>query len=120
MDSDGIKEVIQWYFDGCCEGDADKINRVFHDSAHIYGRGDDGTLVDWPKEAFAQRVGSHKPEPTPRADEILAIDFTGEDAAVARVKIRVGKTLFTDVLSFLRLNGKWGVIAKMFAGVPAE
>jgi len=121
MDDSGIKEVIQLYFDGCSEGDTGKIERVFHDAAHIYGHGENGTLVDWPKDAFVKVVGSHESNaqnPTPRHDEIVSIDFTGENAAVARVKISVGKTLYTDVLSFLRLEGKWGVISKMYSGAP--
>ena len=76
-------------------------------------------LLDWPKEMFLKILAENKTG-YPRHDEILSIDFTGENTAVARVKIRVEDTLYTDILSFLRLDGKWGVMAKVFAGVPAE
>jgi hypothetical protein len=76
------------------------------------------------KEFFVKLVGSHGADaPKPdykRQDEILAIDFTGENTAVARVKLRVGNTLFTDILSFMRLDNKWAVISKVFSGVPVS
>ena len=46
--------------------------------------------------------------------------LTGEHIAVARVKLRVGNTLYTDVLSFMELDEKWAVIAKVLSGVPIE
>ena len=121
MDSSEIKEVIQLYFDASYEGNGEKMDRVFHDAAHIYGHEKDGSFRDQPKRAFVEHVGSAgqggQDPGYPRQNEILSIDFTGENTAVARVKLRVRDTLFTDVLSFMRLDGKWGVIAKVLSGV---
>ena len=121
MDTSGVKEVLQMYFDGCAGGDAEKIAKVFHDGSHVYGLSENGKILDSDKDAFVKIIGSFKPDgQTPRQDEILSIDFTGENTAVARVKIRVGNILFTDILSFIQLEGKWGVISKVYSGVPAE
>jgi hypothetical protein len=122
MDTSEIKSVIQNYFDASYEGSGDKMSTVFHSVAHIYGHGEGGALRDMEKESFVKLVGSHgAPKPDyKRQDEILAIDFTGENTAVARVKLRVGNTLFTDILSFMRLDNKWAVIAKVFSGVPVS
>ena len=120
MDSTGIKDVIQMYFDASFESSGEKMAQVFHDPAHIYGHGDNGALADMDKAFFVKLVGSPRPGPKleyPRQDEVLSIDFTGEDTAVARVKLRVGNTLFTDMLCFMRLDNKWGVISKVFSGV---
>ena len=124
MDSTEIKAVIQTYFDASFEHSGEKMSQVFHNAAHIYGHGEAGALNDMSKEFFVKlvgtpRPGSPKPE-YPRQDEILSIDFTGENTAVARVKLRVGNTLFTDMLCFMRLDNKWGVISKVFSGVPIE
>jgi len=123
MDDSKIKEILQMYFDGCCGGDPEKIKIVFHNPAHIYGHGDDGKLTDWSKDDFVKRVGSNNPALLhpgfPRQDEILSIDFTGEKTAVAKVKIRIGNNLYTDILSFMQLDGKWGIISKLFSKVPA-
>jgi len=119
MDADEIKRIIQLYFDGSYEGNQEKMDQVFHQAAHIYGHSQDGSLADTPRDAFVKRVGS-RPADTPsfpREEEILSIEFTGEHTAVARVKLRVFNTLFTDILSFMYLDGKWGVIAKLYSGV---
>ena len=124
MDSSEIREVIQTYFDASYESSGEKMAQVFHDAAHIYGHGANGALADMPKDSFVELVGTIKPDAPksnyPRQDEILAIDFTGENTAVARVKLRVGKTLFTDMLCFMRLAGKWGVISKVYSAAAVE
>ena len=124
MDSNEIKEVIQMYFDASYESNGEKMARVFHEPAHIYGHGEDGSLDDMSKDFFVKLVGTPRPDAPatgyPRQDEILSIDFTGENTAVARVKLRVGNILFTDMLCFMRLNGNWGIISKVCSGVPIE
>jgi hypothetical protein len=124
MDSAEIKKVIQDYFDGSYDGIGEKMEGAFHDAAHVYGHGEGGTLNDMTKAQFVKLVGTPRPRlpesERPRQDEILSIDFTGENTAVARVKLRVGKTLFTDVLCFMRLEGRWGIISKVFSGERIE
>ncbi|MCL2126556.1 MAG: nuclear transport factor 2 family protein [Oscillospiraceae bacterium] len=124
MDKNEIIGVIQTYFDASFESSGEKMARVFHDAAHIYGLGEDGKLADMPKDFFVKMVGTARPDAPkleyPRDDEIISIDFTGDNTAVARVKLRVGKTMFTDMLCFLKLDGKWGVISKVYSGVQVE
>jgi hypothetical protein len=121
MDANKIKELLQIYFDVGYDGDGEGMRRVFHDAAHLYLRGEDGELVDWDLDTFVGIVSSNPPGASengyPRYDEVISIDFTGEHTAVARVKVRVQDTLYTDILSFLRLGDKWGIIAKVPAGV---
>ena len=120
MDSSEIRAVIQTYFDASYENSGDKMREVFNDAAHIYGHDGDGALRDWEKETFAKMVGDKTGSDYPRLNEILAIDFTGENTAVARVKLRVGDIIFTDVLSFIRVDGKWSIISKLLSGVPVD
>jgi len=122
MDNSKIREVIQTYFDASYESSREKMAQVFHDAAHIYGRTENGSLNDMDKGFFVKLVAT-PPDNTPgrayaREDEILSIDFTGDNTAVARVKLRVGDIRFTDMLCFMCLDGKWGVISKVFSGVP--
>jgi hypothetical protein len=119
MDVNEIKKVIQAYFDTGYASDGAGMSEVFHDAAHLYSRGEDGSLIDWNKDFFIKLVGSGAPDPGyPRYDEILSIDFTGENTAVARVKVRVQDTIYTDILCFIYLDGKWRIISKVFTGVP--
>jgi hypothetical protein len=122
MDTTEIKKAIQLYFDGAYEGNGDKIAEVFHDAAHVYGHAEDGSLADTPKDAFVSRVASRPADAPafPREDEILSIDFISEDTAVVRIKIRVHSRRFTDILCFMKLNGKWCIISKVFSGETIE
>jgi len=121
MDSKEIKSVLQAYFDACYESDGKKMGSVFHSEAHVYGRGKDGALVDYDINSFKGVVDSCPPgtgiSGFSRLDEVLSIDFTGEDAAVARVKVRVADTVYTDILSLINLGGEWKIISKLFSGV---
>ena len=119
MEANEIKAVVQGYFDAGFDCDGKKMREVFHGAAHIYGIGEAGALSDMDIGAFVKLVEKPSP-PYPRQDEILSVDFLGKDTAVARVKTRVGNTLFTDNLSFLRLDGKWKIISKIASGEPAE
>jgi len=124
MDTNGIKEALKLYFDGSFEGSGEKIATVFNSAAHVYGHGEGGALRDMDIDSFVKLVesgSSDKNRPAyPRHDETLSIEFTGENTAIARVKIRVVNTMYTDILSFIRLDGQWTIISKLYSGVPAE
>ena len=120
MNSQPIKDLIQIYFDANFELDAKKLASVFHDEGRIIGHDDAGNLVNMDRIAFIahmEEMAKVTPQ-TPRADEIVAIDFTSERTAVARVKVRLGDVIYTDALNFIQIHGKWGVIAKIYAGSP--
>ncbi len=117
-----VESVIQMYFDASYGGDGWKVREIFHEAAHIYGLDKNGALNDWDLPFFANLVSSSvssKSMGLARQDKILSLDFTGENTAVARVSLRVRDTLFTDILSFVKFNGKWKVMAKVLSGVPA-
>jgi len=122
MDCNEIKAVIQEYFDAAYEGDGEKIAEIFNSAAHVYKRDASGNLIDMDRDAFVRLVGSKdsdKPKPDyPKFDEIISIDVTGENTAVARVRIRVKDLIFTDILCFIRLDGRWTIISKLYTGVP--
>ncbi|MCL2226151.1 MAG: nuclear transport factor 2 family protein [Oscillospiraceae bacterium] len=123
MDATGVRAAAQTYLDACYESDVGKFREVFNEAAHVYGHIGEGALNDMPIDAFAKFVEAgappgYKPD-FPRQEEILAIDFTGEDTAVVRLKVRLGEIMFTDILSFIRIGGKWTIIAKLYSGEPA-
>jgi len=123
MDVTEVKKLLQMYFDAGFEADGEKMSKVFHDDAHVYGHGENSVLFDMDMKFFINIIGAQDPPDSQKPDfvryeEILSIDFTGEDTAVARVKLRLGDVIYTDVLSIIRLDGKLKVISKLYAGVP--
>lgn len=122
MDKAGIEQVLQIYFDGSYEGSGEKMDRVFRPEAHIYGiNEDDSTLTDIPRDDFVKLVGSGPKDVKPdwvRNDEIHFIEFSSERSAIAKVSLNVHNTHFTDLLTFVNLDGEWRVVAKLFYGKP--
>lgn len=122
MDRKEIEKLIWTFFDASYARDLDGMAACFHQGSEYLGFNPDGTLEKMSGEAFIAGlrvlVADHPSPDYPRFNEILSIDFTGENAAVARTKIRVMNILYTDILCFMRLNGKWGIITKLASGVP--
>ena len=52
-----IVNLLGQYFDGLYEGDTDKFEKVFHESAHLYSS--DGTKVDdWQRSFYFEMIWS--------------------------------------------------------------
>jgi len=111
-----LEKAINTYLDGLYEGDAAKLAEVFHPSSHLYS-GTDGKVVDLPAPDWFEAV---KKRPSPkskgdaRADQILSIDFNGPVTAFVKVNCAVPPRFFTDYLTFVKLDGRWQVIAKVY------
>ena len=124
MDHKEIESIIEAFFDASYTRDADKMATAFHAGSEYFGFSKDGALskrtgADFVEGIRKSSASSSQPE-YPRVQEIISIEFTGENAAVARTKLRVGNTLYTDILCFMRLGGVWGIIAKIASGVPVD
>ena len=124
MDIDGVKKALEIYFEANTKGSGAKMKEVFHEEAFIYGYSPDGAFNARDLTKFAKVVDDTAPDPTegpfPPMDDIISIDFTGENTAAARVRVRVANNLYTDVLSFARINGKWCIVSKLYSGKPMD
>jgi hypothetical protein len=124
MEHKEIEQVIQNFFDASYAADVEKMKSVFHSEFQFFGFDKNGALVKKSKDSFIDSYRANANDPVypnfPRVNEIVSIDFTGENTAVSRTKIRIRNMLYTDVFCFMRLNGEWRIISKVAAGVPAE
>jgi hypothetical protein len=50
----------------------------------------------------------------PRHDIIESIEFAGNNTALARVRCSIGATDFIDLLTLVRTDGTWRIMAKIF------
>ncbi len=114
-----IAAALPLYFDGFYQGDVAKLKRIFHPVCHLshaYG----GKLAhDDMETVYARVTGRASPEKNgeARRDVILGIDVSSPISALARVQIAIGPRLFTDYLNFLKIDGEWRIIAKVFSWV---
>jgi len=114
-----IEQVVQTYFDGLYEGDADKLASVFHDTSALSWEQDGQlavwTLADWLK-AVRERP-SPKAKGLARDDAILWLDQSGPNTAFVKVRCQIPPRYFTDYLSLLKVGGRWAVAQKVFCTV---
>lgn len=111
-----IASAITGYFDLMYDADDNKFLDVFHDACLIHGLRE-GKLAAWSAAEFRD-VMRNRPSPaamkSPREQEIISIEQTVPDLAIAKVRVRIGQTGFVDHLIFHRIDGKWLVTSKAF------
>ena len=111
-----VVSVLRTYLDGLHHSDTDRLAAVFHPAAR-YVTPTSGELVDLALDEYLPIVAD-RPSPASkgqeRRDRIVAVEFAGPDAAFARVECAVAPRLFTDLLTLVRLDGRWQIIAKVF------
>jgi hypothetical protein len=117
-----LVQAMQLYFDGFYNGDVETLRKVFHPDCHLIS-GTGGTLANDPMEAVYARVrGRASPSSAgqPRYDRILSIDLAGPETALVTCRIAIAPKLFTDYLNFVKLDGEWRIVSKVYTWVRIE
>jgi len=111
-----IEKAVWTYLDALHHSDADKLASVFHPtSALTYEK--DGTLQILPRDQWLSDVRtrvSAAERGLPRADHLLQVDLAGPRMAFVKLKCALPPLYFTDLLSFLQIDGKWQIVQKVF------
>ena len=115
-DFDGIAQAMTLYFDGLHHSDTARLKQVFHPKA-TYACASEGSLLQMAMpEYFA--VVDQRPSPASkeqaRHDRILSIEFAGPVTALVKASCVIAPKSFTDLLSFVKLEGRWQIVAKVF------
>jgi hypothetical protein len=111
-----FSEAIQRYFNLMYDCDVSRFDQVFHATAQLHGVRD-GALTVWPAATYREVLSKRqapKSAGAPRQEEILMIDFTSPDQALAKVRVRIHQNVFVDYLTFLKIGGEWRITAKAF------
>jgi 4-oxalocrotonate tautomerase len=111
-----LTEQLREYFDGLYTCDTKRLARVFHPQA-TYACATDGTLLKLGMNEYFPVVEKREPPASRkevRRDRIISIEFAGPVTALARVECAIGPKFFTDLLTFVKLDGRWQIIAKVF------
>jgi Putative lumazine-binding len=118
-DQQAIRAVILNYLEGMIwDGDA-KLRGAMHElcmqAGHVGGR-----YEFIPRDAFIAEIGKLERLPTGTAFDwtIDFIDITG-DAAIAKVTDTCFGSTWTDYLTFIKHDGEWQMVMKVFYEHPA-
>src|SRR5215472_14728608 len=103
-DVEALLVAVRRYFDLMHDSDLTRFDRVFAPTAQLHGFRD-GRLTMWSAAQFKEVMAS-RPSPqalkAPREEAILSLDFAAPDQAVAKVRVRIGATVFLDCLTYHR------------------
>lgn len=117
-----VYDLLGQYFDTLYYCDLEKFDAVFYPQA-IYVTADETPLLyrDMPayREVIAQRR-SPALRSEQRRDFVDAIEFAGDNTALARVRCSIGERDFVDLLSLVRTEGRWRIIAKIFQNIEKQ
>jgi len=119
-----ITEVLGRYFDALYFCDTEKLKAVFHPQA-IYASADAEPLLYRTMETYVAVIEAREPPASRgevRRDAIDRIELAGDNTAFARVRCSIGQRDFVDLLTLVRTDGRWQIIAKVFQIIerPAE
>lgn len=117
-----IGDMLQLYFDGLHHSDTALLRQALHPDA-IYACASDGHLLRLSMDEYWPIVdarASPASKGESRADRIVSIEFAGPSTAWARVECRVLPKQFIDLLTLVKLDGRWRIIAKVFHYTLAE
>lgn len=117
-----LQGVISDYFDALYHCDTELLQQVFHPRA-IYATADETPLLHRTMAEYVPVVAARQ-SPASRGEErrdaIDEIQLAGDNTAFARVRCRIGKNEFTDFLTFVRDEGRWQIMAKIFEIRPLQ
>jgi len=116
-----VAAVLQTYFDGLYHSDTARLREAFHPQARYVSATEaaaqGGELLHLSMEEYFPIVDA-RPSPAGRgevrADRIVSIELAGPGTAFARVECAIGPKAFTDLLTLVKVEGKWRIIAKVF------
>ena len=115
-DYSAITAVIKDYLDGLYHCDTELLSRVFHSKA-IYATADETPILYRTMDEYfpvvSARVSPSSRNET-RKDDIESIEFAGENTAFARVRCAMAGKDYVDLLTFVRTEDTWRIIAKVF------
>ncbi|MGL4728281.1 MAG: nuclear transport factor 2 family protein [Bosea sp. (in: a-proteobacteria)] len=117
-----LRAAVQTYFDGVYEADADKLEQVFLPSAALT-QVFDGEVKITPRDEWLVAVrGRAKPKDAGmlRDDHVLTLDLIGPTLAHVKVRCQLQPRYFTDLLSFVKHEGRWRIAQKVFMTTVRE
>lgn len=111
-----IADAMTLYFDGLYHSDTTRLSTVFHPNAQ-YVCATDGSLTQLSMDQYFPVV-DQRPSPASRSemrrDRIVSIQLAGPVTAFVRAECAIEPKFFTDLLTFIFIDGRWQIIAKVF------
>lgn len=119
QDEAGVRQAIDYYFQGHATGNGEHFKKAFHTEAKLFWIRDGQFSQRTSGEFIAGANGKPAPDEAQRKRSIESLDITG-NAAVAKVVLDYPQVRFTDYMSLLKINGEWKIVNKTFVAEPKK
>ncbi|WP_299612112.1 nuclear transport factor 2 family protein [uncultured Tateyamaria sp.] len=101
------------YCDAVYFAKADVFEELCHEKFQMTHVENDAATF-WDKAAYLDRVRGRDPFPAPAVYEILDMDQAGDEIARVHLTVDVPPLRYEDHLGFVRVNGSWKLLTKVF------
>jgi len=98
---ESLTAAVQRYFDLMYEANTSRWDRVFRPSAQLHGLRE-GKMAMFTSQGYKELTDSRM------------IDFASPTQALAKVRVRINKTVYVDYLTYHRVEGEWLISSKGF------
>ena len=115
-DRSTVEAVIQHYFDGLYDADADKLGAIFHPTADLRWQ-ENGTLKVLTMPDWLERLRQRKPGKdtgASRDDFVVTLDRSDDNTAFIKVRCQLPPRYFTDYLIAMKLADGWQIVSKSY------
>lgn len=113
-----LRAPLEAYLRGHATGDPAAFREAFHPDAVLWGVRTNGQLVRMTAEQYIGGAsGSPAADEARRRRSIDSIEVNG-DLATARITLDYPTVRFVDVMTLIRIEGRWWIINKMFQAYP--
>ena len=103
--------LVQDYFDGLHHGDVKKLRAIFHPDAFLKAPGLRRSLEEWLDAVSSRPVPEL--QGLPYDYKLLAIEII-KDQAMVKLECPLFDHFYVDYLGFLKENGRWLIVNKMY------
>ncbi|MGH1447755.1 MAG: nuclear transport factor 2 family protein [Cognatishimia sp.] len=119
---EAISAQMEVYFDALYHADSARLRTVFHPKlAYVCATEGDELYLDL--ETYMARVDQRIPAAQngeARADRVLEISQGGDRLAHVKAQMTLMGRDYLDYLTFVRHDGGWRLVAKVFSYIPME
>ncbi|MDG4649097.1 nuclear transport factor 2 family protein [Roseibacterium sp. SDUM158017] len=111
---EAVRALAVAYCEGIHHADAQTFVEMCHDRFNMTAVEPGGNLLYWDKPAYLARVAGRKAFAGEPSYEILSVDTAGDEIARVHLWVDVPPRRFEDHLGFVRENGAWKLLTKVF------
>ena len=116
-DFNAIEDILHSYFDGLYHGDVTQLKSIFHSDAWLKAPGLRRSLSQWLKDVAERTTPAELNAPIDF--KIISIDVV-QDQAMAKIHCPLFDFNYIDFLGFLKEEGKWIIVNKMYSDIKIK